>query len=377
MNSLSDTILVCSSTPLGQCIDYENAPKSRVDYIKQWSPEGIESRDLARAFKRDITIDSFVERISNVNVYYAESMQGRGDELYYFACNDKFYHGEKIWSRYHPFLSVLQSITPTAEVVDSSWFVGSRNNYTHQLIDFLPNLLYRAQKGSYLAPSVPNVFGKTNNILDSLCEVPFIKKELNVPSLFLADLGESVDFGPWKIRCVNFRDLYLVRHLSVFKAFSFVQSAFNSITVVNDSKYTRKSPSTLFLGRSDSRVRNQHEIETYLSGKHGVKIINDISSLSYAQKWKELSMHDRIIVPPGSDNINALCFSSPHSLITQMIPVAARHLLDSPFTSYACLRYLLPFLHRILLVPSRYAEKSTDINSGTWDLAAFENILRH
>jgi hypothetical protein len=377
MNTPFDRILVSSSIPLGECIEFENAPKSRLDYIKRWSPKGIDSRDLVRAFKRDITIDSLVERIANVNVYYIESVHGRGDELYYFSCNNHFFHGEKIWSCYHPFFPALKSISPSAEVVDSSWFVGSRNNYTHQLIDFLPNLIYRAKNATYLDPSVPNIFGQTNSILESVGEVPFIKRGLNAPRLFLRDLGEPVNVGSWRVRCIRFHDLMLVRHLSVFKAFSLVQSAFNTVSVHNDSKYTRTRTSTLYLSRVDSRVLNQNEIEAYLSKRYGVKIISDITRLGYAEKSKELVMHDRIISPPGSDNINALCFSSPQSLLVQMIPVMTSDLLDSPFTSHACLRYLLPFLHRTVLLPSRHAEQITGANSWAWDLSAFENILKN
>lgn len=377
MNSPNDEILVSSSTPLGECIIYENAPSSRLDYIKRWTPQGIKPRDLARAFKRDIAIESFLERIRNVNVFYVESMNGRGDELYYFACNNRFFHGEKIWSRYHPFFSILQSITPSAEVVESSWFVGSRNNYTHQLIDFLPNLIYRAKQGINLDPSAPNVFGKTNNILESVCEVPYFNKELNSPRLFLKDLGEPVAFGPWQVRCIKFRELFLVRHLSIFKAFSLVQGALNLTIPDKDARYPKIRPSTLYLSRGDTRVLNQENIEAYLCRRYEATIIKDIFELSFADKARELSLHDRIVVPPGSDIINALCFSRPSSILVQMIPVLTKNLLESPFTSYACLRYLLPFLHRIFFLPSLQSDEKTDINSGAWDLMALENLLSH
>jgi hypothetical protein len=376
MNTPLDRLLVSPSTPLGQCIDYQTSPKSRLDYIKRWTPEGIQYIDLVRAFKRDLIVDSFVERISNVNLYYAATTYGRGDELYYFACNNHFFHGEKMWSRYHPFFSALQSMTPSTEVLGSSWFVGSRNNYTHQLIDFLPNLIYRAQNVAYLPSSVPNIFGKPNSILKSLCEVPLLKKELNGPSLFLEDLGKPVDVGNWRVRCIRFSDLFLVRHLSIYKAFSLLRSAFNMFSADNSLRNERTRPTTLFLSRADSRVLNQDKIENYLTREYGVTIINDMSRFSYAEKVKQLLMFDKIISPPGSDNINALCFSSPNSLLVQMIPVMTSDLLGSPFTSQACLRYLLPFLHRTVLISSRKDEKATDINSGTWDLDAFDDILR-
>jgi len=372
MNTTSGTILVSASTPLGDYVSYENAHNSRLDYVKRCSPVGIKSRDLARVFKRDITIDSIVERIANVNLYYVESVHGRDDELYYFACNSRLFHGEKIWSRYHPFISAFKDITPSAEVVDSSWFVGSRNNYTHQLIDFLPNLIYRTQNAKYLDPAVPNIFGKTNSILESVREVSFFNRELDKPSIFLEDLGEPVAVGPWRVRCIKFRDLFLVRHLSIFKAFSLVQCAFNLNSSDSDPCCVSMNPSILYLSRSDTRVLNQEKIEAYLSLKYEAAIIKDMFRLSFASKARELSSYDRIVLPPGSDNINALCFSRPSSLLVQMIPVLTSELLDSPFTSHACLRYLLPFLHRIVFLPSIPAKKKTDINSGMWDLSALD-----
>ena len=63
------------------------------------------------------------------------------DELYYFFNGSYLYHGEKIWSSYHKFIHQMTNI-PISEYIDQpSWFAGSRPNYTHQLVDFLPNIL--------------------------------------------------------------------------------------------------------------------------------------------------------------------------------------------------------------------------------------------
>ncbi len=369
-------MLVSSTTPLGYYIDYEIAPHSRLDYIQRWTPDGINFLDLAKVFKRDIILDSLVERISNVNVYYIETMHGRGDELYYFSCNNYLFHGEKIWSHYHPFLTHLPSISPTAEVVDSSWFVGSRNNYTHQLIDFLPNLIYRATKGpGYPGASCVNVFGKTNNILASVSEISILKRELNRPKLFLEELGHPVKHGPWRIRCIKFRDMFLVRHLSIFKAFSLVKEAFDLKKLGTHSKNYHVKNSTLYLSRADNRVLNQELIEAYLLSHFEATIMKDMHAHSFAQKKDVLSSFDRIIMPPGSDNINALCFSDATSILFQMIPVPTNELLASPFTSYAGLRYLIPFLHRLVFIPGEPMALSGESNSGTWDLNSFKYAL--
>ena len=154
-------------------------------YIKQWAPKELNINDVTKTFK-DLVIESVIERLSDVKLFYIETMLGRGDELYYFSNGDCLFHGEMIWSRYHPFLSKLENITPSAEVTETSWFVGSRNNYTHQLLDFLPNLIYKGMKGGNQSWSNSiNVLGSVNNILNTVSEVPSIKSELNKPKVLL------------------------------------------------------------------------------------------------------------------------------------------------------------------------------------------------
>ena len=80
-------------------------------------------------------------------------------------------------------------------------------------------------------------------------------------------------------------------------------------------------------------------------------------------------------MPPGSDNINALCFSDSSCMLYQMISTPINELLDSPFTSFAGFRYLLPFLHRLRLLPSIQAEQQTDVYSGVWDIRDIEKQL--
>lgn len=365
-------MLVSSTTPMGQYIEYDIAPTSRLNYIKLRTPNRIDSRELTRVFKRDIFVDSIIERISNVKLYYIEATHGRGDELYYFSSNNCLFHNEIIWSKYHPFLSHLQSISASAEVADPAWFVGSRSNYTHQMVDFLPNLIYRANKGvGHPWESSINIFGKTNKILESLSEIPILDRELKRPKLFLEELGHPVKCGAYQIRCINFRDMFLVRHLSIFKAFSLIQEVFDFTQLYSYTDKSSANRSLLYLSRSDNRVQNQKQIEDYLTSGFGATIIKDIHSYSYAQKREVLKTYDQIVMPPGSDNINALCFSNAECKLFQMIPSSVDKLLSSPFLSYAGLRYLLPFLHRLVLIPAEPVISQDELNSGKWALNNF------
>lgn len=369
-------MLICSTTPLGNCVDFSVASNLRFNYLKKYVPSDIDFANFAKVFKRDIVIDSIIDRLSNVNVYYIESIHGRGDELYYFSCNGRLFHGEKIWSEYHPFISCMHKISPSAEILDSSWFVGSRNNYTHQLIDFLPNLIYRAYCSENDLESLRiNIFGKPNKILQSVTEYPVLREALNSPKIFLEEYGTPVQCGSWRVRCIKFRELYLIKHLSIFKAFSLIHKAFNEPIHNIDSSTDAPDESILYLSRSDNRVLNQDQIVDFLSRDLQSAIIKDIYKLSFAQKKEMLSSYGRIILPPGSDNMNALCFSHSHSLLFQLIPVPIERILDSPFTSYASLRYLLPFLHRVFFIPCDSKGCSSDINAATWSTETIKRVL--
>jgi hypothetical protein len=376
MIKLSDTVLVSSTTPLGQYIDYSNAPNERLDYLKQWAPPEISFPNLISVFKRDLFIDSIVERLVNVDLYYIESSLGRGEELYYFACNNRLFHGEKIWSQFHPFLSHLHSISPSAEVHDSAWFVGSKNNYTHQLIDFLPNLIFRYfNTDKYHCHSSINIYGKINSILESAVEFPLIRQMLNSPKLYLGEIGQAVMFGSWQIRCIRFRELFLVRHLSIHAAFSLLQRAINTKGINNSGTNSSRNESMLYLSRSDNRVINQDQVEAFLSHRFAATILKNVHNLDFASKKQVFSSFNCIVLPPGSDNINALCFSDPSARLLQMIPVSVGELLNSPFSSYACLRYLLPFLHRLIFLPAEKSGQHADINSGIWNISSIKTLL--
>ena len=134
--------LVGKNSKFGRCIDYELAPKQRVVDFKNNLPEEININNAFKIFKQELFINVNLELIDDLDLYYLETKEGRGDELYYFCKNGKFFHGDKVWSRYHDFLPALVSLEPSAVVEDKCWFVGTRNNYTHQVVDFLPNTHY-------------------------------------------------------------------------------------------------------------------------------------------------------------------------------------------------------------------------------------------
>ena len=93
-------------------------------------------------------VDHIVERLEDVDLYYIESTTSRSpDELYYLHDGNFYFHGDKVWSGYHPFIKYFNHIPVTNTVDKETWFVGSRPNYTHQLIDFSTKLtLFDAER---------------------------------------------------------------------------------------------------------------------------------------------------------------------------------------------------------------------------------------
>lgn len=369
-------MLVEATSPLGAYLDYSLAPQARLDYIRINAPKEIDRVKLVKLFKKDILLDSVAEIIRDANIYYIQSADGAGEELYYFSAGSKMFHGDKVWSGYHEFYPCLSQISPSATVVAPCWFVGSRHNYTHQLVDFAPSLLYQAELLSrkQMLPII-NVFGSNNSILDSFSEVPLFRLGLSRPKLYLESLGSPIVVGCWKIRCIRFTQLYLVRHLSVFKIFSLLNKAFGVIDETDHDNCSRKG-GLLYFARRDKRVLNQDDICHMLISRLGASILRDVHSLSYSDKKSAISAFGRIILPPGSDNINGLCFSDQAALLYQMTPVPVANLLDSPFSSYAGLRYLLPFLHRLVFVPSAATPDRKYFNSGRWNICDLEALLK-
>jgi len=369
-------MLVDATTPLGPYYVYSLAPRARLDYLKRNAPKEINYFKLLKTFKKDVFVDVILEKLEDVDVFYIETSEGRGDELYYFKSGAKIFHGEKVWSSYHDFFPHLAQIKPSSTISCLCWFVGSRSNYTHQLIDFIPSLLFQNELDKQLLTHpVVNVYGKPNSILDSLMEVPLLRQSFNGPKLFLEALGSPEMVGSWKIRCIRFRQLYLVKHMSIFKAFSLVGNAFASLGQKNILAERSRAQGLLYLCRGDQRVVNQDEIKSFLNLRPDAATLENIHQLSYSDKFQIISAFRRILLPPGSDNINGLCFSAQEALLFQMISVPIAKLLDSPFYSYAGLRYLLPFLHRLTFLPSADLLQNHTPNAGKWDVGEIERCL--
>jgi len=366
------THIVGATKGLGRYIAWEPSCYDRKDYLLSNLPHGINRDPYLRTFKEDIELDYIVERLQNVDILYITSPVAPRDELYYFRANEYLFHGQKIWSKWHSFVHLLPDIRPSHSIEQPCYFVGTRPNYTHQMVDFLPNLLLRDELTQVVPANAINLIGCQNPILEHC--LSFEESKVTVDNQFLelsrmADPCKPLSYNGWHINCISFRELYLVRHLSIFKAFSLLRDTFanalDRVQGLGSSGQDLRNRS-IFLARSDDRILNQNQLSSDLSRYHSVTISKQLSSLSMIEKYQYLSDFRTFILPPGSENINALCLASSNSCFIQMIPREFTSLLNSPFYSFAGLRYNLPFLHRtVFWQPSSVGP---GINSAIWSL---------
>ena len=144
-----------------------------------------------------------------------------------------------------------------------SYFVGSRPNYTHQMIDFLPNLLLRNEIDQ-IPQSAINIIEKRNSILDqSLARIGHTIMG-NRRIIELADLGltqRNNNHHGWNIKCIRFKELYIARHISIFKSFSLIRKSMNQIDGAKEIQNNRVYEKDLvYLSRGDKRIRNQNKL---------------------------------------------------------------------------------------------------------------------
>ena len=110
------------------------------------------------------------------------------------------------------------------------WFVGSRNNYTHQLLDFFPNYQVFSETLLPVSPrSLSFLSGQANEIAQALlnCKTANISDAHNFCNIReLTDSSSQI--GSWTVTRIQCTELYLAKHLSIFKRFSLLSSLFSN-----------------------------------------------------------------------------------------------------------------------------------------------------
>ena len=362
---------------IGNRINFSLGTPGRIEYIQKYLPSEIPLNKTLKLFKKDIFLDSIVEKIDNAKLYYIQLEQGNFDELYYIEADGVLFHGEKVWSDYHPFISQFGNLRVSKVIKGQHWFIGSKNNFTHQLVDLFPNYLIAKEILSDAISNCSWIFGCKNNILEQIkASMGSISCNIdNLNSTYISDTAPSYSAPGLRIYSIQFEQLYLVRHISIFKAYELLQEHVTPKARAEDFKNSNQKEQTIgILTRGDERIANQDQICSTISEQFNGEIIKNIAKHEYRERIKMLSGINQLILPPGSDNVNGFCFASSKTTLIQMIGCKKNELLSSPFYSLAGLRYLLPFLHRISFwEPSR--KKAGSLHSGYWDPRVLRDLI--
>ena len=159
-------------------------------------------------------------------------------------------------------------------------------------------------------PKTVQIYGSKNLVPNSTLEIPQVEDHMNNKGIaYLNFLGEPVRVGGgWSIRCIRFKEILLIKHLSIFKAFSLVEQSLKTLKNHVKADETKDKSSIIYLARSDNRIQNQEEIIEYLNTRPKSFIMKNLENLLTVKKC---SIHrcDNILLPQGSDNINGLCFT--------------------------------------------------------------------
>lgn len=365
--------LIGPEEPLGRQIIYELRKESYEDSLSNWSvPEDVK-RQISRILKKDLVINKIVEELHDAILYYIQIDGARRDDLVYVECDNKIFHGEKEWSQYHGFLAWLGTIHVSETIHESCWYVGSKDNYTHQLVDCLPNLLVKDDDSFTRSKHCTKVYCSNNSILrdiEGFARSYYQGGSILKDSIFLDRIGEGVSRANTTIRAIRFKHLYLVKHLSICKAFELLKEFFGPC---KEEVLMSKSRTGLngYFSRDDGRVQNNIEVIERIKLRGSLDILTEMHRKDFRWKVENLKEYQTLIMPPGSDNINALCFSSSDCTLIQMIAQPLRS-SSSPFYSFATLRYLLPFLGRTLLVE---AKQQLGLHQGIWDAEEIASYL--
>ena len=101
-------------------------------------------------------------------------------------------------------------------------------------------------------------------------------------ALYLDSYEEQAShIGHWEIVRLRFNDLYLVKHLSVFKSFNLISKYLvSSHWHDDDMKYQKIA----YLSREDGRVGNNNSIISYMKKCWDAEILNSLHEISFEEK---------------------------------------------------------------------------------------------
>lgn len=306
-----------------------------------------------------------VEIILNAGSQNYTSSIPKIEQIYYFYHRGKLSTmGETFWLDYHWFYAPVKEFLAKFNfsglpINKQVAFVGGRDNFTHGCIDYAASVLWNFDLG---LTSMPYYFGTSTELQDYIFrELKINQNDLKadeVESTYI-QLSEKIS-----VRLTYVQNLFVMRHGSIYKTIELLRNRLQSQLSFDDENLLSSGSCQIALVRDNNdRVKNNSYCASLL-GSHDFQLVSSIYKLSFHERLNLLRNCKDLVVPPGSDNVNAFLFSPESCNIVQMQCLPS---LDSQYEmrlfNHSGMRYCLPFLYRFSFwIPDR----KFSLNSGEW-----------
>ena len=329
--------------------DSSTDPKFAVDKI------GLKA---VKALKKDFTVEDclckfndviIVEVLINAGKQSYDLSQSKLEQIFYIYTTDRLLSlGELFWTDYHwfygPVFKFLQSLdNKSLPINDEALFIGGRDNFTHAFLDYGAGLTYA--KKYFNIDKIPVYVGVQSKIQ---C-MAFESLGINSTNIYQDRLlSKEIQLDPsLSLKLTRVKSCYAFRHVSIFSLVNFAKkSLYDAIPIAKNC--AQLASKKIYLSRmSNDRVINQNQVNK-LMDLHGFFNLNNIHEFSIPDRMSMLNECTQIIVPPGSDNVNAILFSPDTCNVIQMLSISPHQsLYETRLHHYSSLRYILPLFDRI------------------------------
>ena len=289
-----------------------------------------------------------VEVLINAGKQSYDLTQNKLEQIFYIYTKDRLLTlGELFWTDYHWFYEPVFSFLRSLEIDslpanDQALFIGGRDNFTHAFLDYAAALSYATSQLNI--NSMPIYVGDKTQIQ----EMAFQSLSINTNNLYdnrFISFNHQLN-ASLSLKLTRVKDCYAFRHISIFSLVNHTRSRLFANKI--DPHTIPDSPQKIYLSRmSTDRVINQNQVVD-LVVQAGFSNLNSIHKLSINDRISILRECSYLIVPPGSDNVNAILFAPESCNVIQMMCMSPnKSLYDTRLYYYSSLRYMLPMLNRL------------------------------
>jgi hypothetical protein len=337
----------------------------------------------ARCLKKDLSISHclillkdviVIEVIMNAGSHAFGDNKKKIEQVYYFKRRGEYTClGEVFWPSYHYFRSDVMRFVDSLRqneipLNDLAVFIGGRDNFTHAFMDYAPSALMI--EGLLPDTSIPLYTGVRSHVQDlayeSMVGQHFFNNREGLKAITVK-LSDTLS-----VRLSRYNRLFAIRHLSIFTLTKMVRERIHSEGYQNLVPEVDKYQRTAIMRDTNDRILNQQDVLSQLV-KSGIHPYHGIHMLPIKKRIDLLKNAREIVVPPGSDNVNAILFTRDSCEILQMLCMP-KHInqLQRRLFYYSGVRYLLPVLSRLKFW---IASRSRDLLAGEWETIMRTNTI--